>query len=134
MLYRREPNEMWGMDWIGPITPACSVTGAAYILLVMNYFCRFAWDRAYQQHTNVEVRDMWENHITPIFGWPKDTYSDNGSHFVNKPVQHMFRNHRVTHFTDPISHPSSTGLLERAVQEMMAYISKKCIEKGTTDD
>ena len=32
-----------------------------------------------------------------------------------------------------ISHPASTGLLERAVQEMLALISKKCIQRGTTN-
>ena len=128
-----EPNQMWGMDWIGPITPACSITGAVYVLLVVDYFSRFAWGKAYQQHTNVEVRDMWENHITPIFGWPQGVYSDNGSHFVNEQVQHMFRDHGVTHFTGPVSHPSSTGLLERTVQEIMSYVAKKCIEKGTRE-
>ncbi len=56
---------------------------------------------------------MWENHITPIFGWPQGVYSDNGSNFVNEPVQHMFRDHGVTHFTGPVSQPSSTGLLKR---------------------
>ena len=40
--------------------------------------------------------------------------------------------HGVSHFTGAISHPASTGLLERAVQEMLALISKKCIKRGTT--
>ena len=65
----------------------------------VDYFSRFSWGRAYQEHTNVEVRDMWENHITLIFGWPRGVYSDNGSHFVDEPVQHMFQDHGVTHFT-----------------------------------
>ena len=45
----------------------------------------------------------------------------------------MFRDHSVTHFTGPVSHPSSTGLLERAIQEIMSYVAKKCIEKGTRE-
>ena len=45
----------------------------------------------------------------------------------------MFRDHGITHFTGPVSHPSSTGLLEHAVQEMMSYVAKKCIEKGTRE-
>ena len=32
---------MWDMDWVGPITPACSATGAAYVLLVIP--CQFTW-------------------------------------------------------------------------------------------
>lgn len=123
------PLSMLGMDWIGPISPPCSITGAVYILLVMDYFSRFAWAKAYIQHTAVEVIDMYENHITPVFGWPIGVYSDNGSHFVNGDVNNMFTHHGVSHFTGPISHPSSTGLLERGVQEMMTFISKKCIDR-----
>ena len=38
-----------------------------------------------------------------------------------------------TALTGPISHPASTGLLERTVQEMLALISKRCIQRGTTN-
>ena len=32
-----------------------------------------------------------------------------------------------------MSHPSSTGLLERAVQSMMSYLRGRCIERGSTE-
>ncbi len=128
-----EPMSMGGMDWIGPISPPCSITGARYILLYLDYFTRFVWAKAYLRHGAIEVIDLFDNHLTPIFGWPWGVYSDNGSHFVNREVRRMFMEHGVSHFTGPISHPASTGLLERAVQEMMTFLSKKCIERGTTD-
>ena len=118
---------MVGMDFLGPISPACSVTGARYMLLVIDYFIRFVWAKAYADATNVEVIDMYENHISPIFGWPRGVYSDNGSHFVNQYVEALFSTHGVSHFTGPISHPSSTGMLERAVMEMLSIIAKKCL-------
>ena len=59
--------------------------------------------------------------------------TDHGSHFVNHDMQALMLEHGVSHFTGPVSHPSSTGLLERTVQEMLAQISKKCIERGTTN-
>ena len=95
----------------------------------MDYFSRFAWARAYTQHTAVKAVDTFENHITPIFGWPRGIYSDNGSHFVNGDLERMFMEHGVSHFTGPISHLSSIGLLERGVQELMTFISKKCIKR-----
>ena len=121
---------MLGMDWVGPITPRYSLTGAAYILLVINYFSRFAWAKAYVHHTLVEVVDIWENHISPIFGWPTGIYSDNGSHFVNELVSAIFVRHGVSHFTGPISHPSSTELLERGVQEIINFLNKRYIERN----
>ena len=125
------PNEMWGMDWIGPITPACSITGAAYILLVIDYCTRFVWAKAYRYHTSEEVRHMFEEYIAPIFGWSRGVYLDSASHFVNELIRRMFENHGLSHFKGPVSHSSSTGLLERGVQEMMAFLSKKCIDRGT---
>lgn len=48
-------------------------------------------------------------------------------------ISAMCVQHGVSHFTGPISHPSSTGLLERGVQEMINFVSKKCIEKNTNE-
>ena len=81
------PYEMWGVDWIGPITPVCSVTRAAYVLPAVDYFSRFTWAKAYQQHTKLEVWDMYENHITPILGWSRGVFLDNDPYFVNVPVK-----------------------------------------------
>jgi len=127
-----EPMAMVGMDWLGPVTPADLGTGAAYVLLVVDYFSRFIWAKAYQFHTATEVVDMFQNHIAPIFGMPATVYSDNGSHFVNKDVRGLFREHGVVHYTGPITSPSSTGLLERAVQEMIGYLRTRSVEKGNT--
>ena len=65
---------MLGMDWVGPITPRCSFTGAAYVFGVIDYFPRFTWAKAYIHHTSVEVADMFENQISPVFGWPRVVY------------------------------------------------------------
>ena len=127
------PMKMLGMDWVGPITPACSITGVMYVLLVVDYFTRFVWAKGYLKHTADEVIDIYENHISPIFGHSEAVYSDNGSYFVNQKVQDYFQERGVTHFTGPVSHPSSTGLLERAVQSMMSYLRGRCIERASTE-
>ena len=36
-----KPWAMVGMDWIGPISPPCEITGWHYILVVVDYFSRF---------------------------------------------------------------------------------------------
>ena len=121
------------LDWVGPITPACTVTGAVYILLMVDYFSRFLWAKAYTKHTAQEVVDLHENHVSPVFGHPRAVYTDNGSHFVNQIMKDYYRDRGITHYTGPISHPSSTGLLERAVQGLITFLRTKCIECGTTD-
>lgn len=86
-----EPRKKIGMDWLGPISPACSVTGCAYILILVDYFSRFMWAKAYLKHSSGEVIDMFENHVSPVFGHPMAAYSDNGSHFVNDRVRNYFQ-------------------------------------------
>lgn len=49
--------------------------------------------KPYRDHTRVETIDMYETHLTPIFGYLETSYSDNGSHFVNGDVQRLFREH-----------------------------------------
>lgn len=122
-----------GADWLGPIKPICTATGALYVLLVVDYVSRFVWAYAFKDHMALEVVYMLRDVIAPIFGWPKGFYSDNGSHFVNHDVEALLQEHGVSQFTRPISHPASTGLLERAIQEMLGMISKKCIDRGTTN-
>ena len=65
-----EPMAMIGMDWLGPISPACSITGHQYILILIDYFSRFMWAKSYETHTADDVLDMFENHLTSIFGHP----------------------------------------------------------------
>lgn len=125
-----EPMAMIGMDWLGPISPACSKTGHQYILILIDYFSRFMWAKLYETHMADDVLDMFENHLTPIFGHPAAAYSDNGSQFVNEKVSRYFEERGVTHCTGPISHPSSTGLMERGVQGMISFLRAKTIEHG----
>lgn len=40
-------------------------------------------------------------------------------------AMYIFQDPRITHSTGLISHPSSTGLLERSLQEMVAYVAEK---------
>ena len=56
-------------------------------------------------------RDLDQQYGPPQIPWAWDE------------AMYMFVEYGVTHFTCPVSHPSSTGLLERGVQEMMACVA-----------
>lgn len=73
------------------------------------------------------------DHVAPVFSWPEGLHTENGSHFVNNDMQTVLRDHGVSHFTGPISHPGSTGLFERTVLKLLDQISKSCIDRGTTN-
>ena len=103
---------MIDMDWLSPISPPCLITGHQYIFILIDYFSRFILVKSYATHTADDVLDMYENHLKPVFGHPAAAYSDNRSHFVNEKVSRYFEERDVTHFTGPISHLSSTDLME----------------------
>lgn len=128
------PFDMVGMDYVGPITPACTITGARYVLLVVDYFSRFVFARAFAEATQLTTLSMFFESIVPIFGWPMSVYCDNGSHFMGNKVQDTFQAFGVTLIAAPISHPSSVGLSERYVQMLVGALRRHCIAKGSMDD
>jgi hypothetical protein len=122
--------DMLGIDFVGPITPACSQTGARYVLIAIDYFSRFTWAYPYRVCTMAEVAHLLINHITPVFGWPKAIYSDNGSHFTGAEINRILESHGVEHYTAPVTHPSSVGLVERNVQLTISELRKRSVDSG----
>lgn len=91
-------------------------------LIAVDYFSRFTWAKSYADHGQEETCDFFLYYLTPIFGWPGALYMDNGSHFTGEKAVEMWKAQGVVLYWGPISHPSSTGLAERAVQMVMGYI------------
>lgn len=110
-----EPMQMIEMDWLDLISLACAITGHQYIFILIDYFSRFTWAKSYLTHTADDIIDMYNNHLSLVFGQLVATYSDNSSHFVNEKITTYFQQRGITHFIRPISHLSSTGLMEQAV-------------------
>ena len=130
-ILQLQPNDMWGIDYIGPITPSCETTGSRYILIIVDYFSRFLFARPVPEATMQSTMDVILNHVTPVLGWPRSIYSDNGSHFTGKEIKDMFTRFGVTHFPAAISHPSAVGLAERYVQMITGRIRLRCIDCKT---
>lgn len=126
-----EPFAMVGMDFLGPIKPTCSVTGAKYVLIVVDYFSRFVWAQTAPSANQAAVHDFWIKTLAPIYGFPQALYTDNGSHFAGSETISLFETHGTRVTFAPISHPSSVGLVERNVQLVMAQIRRWVNSKGT---
>lgn len=125
-----QPFAMVGMDFLGPISPRCQVTGALYVLLVIDYFSRFVWAKLCEVADQAAVHDFWITTLAPIYGFPGWLYMDNGSHFIGSETMSLFQSHGTHVTTAPISHPSSVGLVERNVQLVMAQIRRWCHARG----
>ena len=127
-----KPMDMIGMDFVGPITPACESTGHLYILIVIDYFSRFLWAVGVKKADQKSTMKALLEHIIPIMGWPLTVYTDNGSHFTGSQITKMWSDHGVIHFPSALSHPQSVGLSERYVQMLMGRIRLRCISLGSS--
>ena len=127
-----EPMTMIEMNWLKPVIFVDLRIEAVYVLLIVDYFSRFVWAKVYQFHTATKIVNMFSNHIVSIFEMSATVYSDNDSHFVNKDVRELFREHEVVHYIDSIISSSFTELLEWAVQEMIEYLRIRSVKKENT--
>lgn len=129
-ILKFHPLAMVGMDFIGPISPRCEVTGWAFILLVFDYFSRFVWAKGCIAADQAAVHEFWAEELAPIFGWPDWLYMDNASYFAGSETISLFESHGTEVSLAPISHPSSVGLVERNVQLVIAQVRQWCHERG----
>lgn len=77
---------MVGMDFLGPISPACAATGASYVLIVFDYFLRFVWAHPSASADQAAVYNFWMGTLAPTYGFPQALYIDNGSHFAGSEI------------------------------------------------
>jgi hypothetical protein len=111
-----QPLDMIGIDYLGPFNPVCEGTNNRYVILVVDYFSRFAWARAVECNDGATAVRFLLEEIVKVFGWPASVYSDNGSHFVQGEFPALLKKNGIRHFPAPKSHPSSVGLIEKYVQ------------------
>jgi hypothetical protein len=127
------PMDMLAMDYIGPISPVCKGSGAKYILVMIDYYSWFVFAQPVACADQATTMAMLLNTVVPVVGWPKTSYSDNGSHFVGEAMQTMPREHGVLHFKAAISHASSMGLAERYVRMIIGNVRLQCLQAGSAD-
>lgn len=121
LVTRLNPWELVGMDYIGPISPA-GPNGARYILVVVDYFSRWAFGRPTREVGWHPVSRLWEEILVPIFGFPEEVYCDNA--FRTRMVKALFEGMgtRLTH--GPAYSSWSHGLVEMTNRLIMGQLRK----------
>lgn len=125
-----QPLDMIGLDFMGPISPR-SDEGDRYILIVVDYCTRYLWCTAMPRCTSLAVWEYVSHKIFPTFGFPRSTYTDNGSHFTGKQFPKEMKKLGVRLITAPPGAPSSVGLSESFVK-MVKKGLQALLQKDTT--
>lgn len=121
---------MVGMDWIGPISSPCEVTGWRYILIVIDYFSCFVWAKGHKRANQEAVHDFWINFLIFVFGICLCIFDNNGLHFTGAEITAFFEFYETTQIYAPISHLFFVGLVKKNVQLVISQVKKLVFDWG----
>ena len=89
--------EICAIDFIGPFPIPAKRTGMRYIITAIEYVTK--WEEAEPVDTcssEIAAKFIYEN-IISIFGFPITLISDQGSHFINKPIKALTDQFKIDH-------------------------------------
>ena len=74
-----EPFQKWGLDFVGPFTPAATCTGNKYILVATDYCTKLVEAKPLRENTATVTTKFLYEYIWCRFGYPIELISDQGS-------------------------------------------------------
>ena len=121
------PFAKWGMDILGPYTPATG--GRRYILVAVDYFTKWVEAEAVK---GIKTKDIisfiWKNVITR-FGVPMSMVFDNGPQFETPVLKSWLGDQGIAHYFASVGRPQANGQVE-AFNKIISDGLKKKIERA----
>lgn len=85
----------WGIDFIGPISPASHYGQKRYILVATDYVTKWAKATRVKSDDAAMVARILYEHIITQFACPKESVSDCGSHFINNIIEALMEKYEI---------------------------------------
>ena len=98
-----EPLQKWGLDFMGPFTPATAHTGNKYILVATDYCTKWLVAKALRDNMVACTAKLLYEKIWCQFDYPIELVTDQGGQVLNAVI-HGLTNHYV------VIHKKSTPL------------------------
>jgi hypothetical protein len=98
--------------------------GNLYILLVVDYVCKWVEAIACKVNDHKVVLKCFREHIFSRFGMPNAIISDKGKHFCNRAFEVLVKKYRVVHRLSTSYHPQTYGQVELANREIKQILEK----------
>jgi hypothetical protein len=104
--------EIWGIDFVGPFPQREIITGAKYIIIVLEYVTKWEEVESVESCTKeVAKKFIYENIITR-FGCPLTLIKDQGTHFLNETIKILQENFLIDHRRMTSYHPQANKAIE----------------------
>ncbi|GJU97838.1 reverse transcriptase domain-containing protein [Tanacetum coccineum] len=117
------PFYQWGMDILGPLTPARG--GAKFVIVAIDYFTKWIEAKPLVKITGKEVIRFVMGNIICRFGLPRIIVTDNGAQLVNEPFKGWCTRFKIQQMNTSVAHPQANGLVERANRSLMEGIKTR---------
>lgn len=126
------PFEKWGIDFIGPISPAARQSRSKYIILATDYATKWVEAKATRKNDAQVAASFLFEYIITRFGCPLEIVSDRGLHFLNSTIELLTNLYFIKHRKTTPYNPRANGLTERA-NGIMGKILNKMVESHKMD-
>ena len=107
-----EPFQKWGLDFVGPFTPAAARTRNKYILIATEYCTKWVEAKPLRDNTATSTTKFLYKHVWCRFGCPIELISDQGGHFLNTVISDLTQHYIVVHKKSTPYYPQANGLAE----------------------
>ncbi|GJS83779.1 reverse transcriptase domain-containing protein [Tanacetum coccineum] len=114
------PFYQWGMDILGPLTPARG--GAKFVIVAIDYFTKWVEAKPLVKITGKEVIRFVMDNIICRYGLPRVIVTDNGAQLVSDPFKSWCTRFEIQQMNTAVAHPQANGLVERANRSLMEGI------------
>ena len=115
------PFQKWGLDIVGPFTPAAARTGNRYILVATDYCTKWVEAKALRDDTAASMTKFLYEYIWCRFGCPIELINDQGSHFLNSVIQELTHHYAVVHKKSTSYYPHANRLAESTNKPYTPY-------------
>ena len=110
------------MDIVGPFPK--SANGNKYILVVSDYFTRWAEAFPIPNQEALTVARVFVNEYVCRYGVPVQLHTDEGRNFESKIVEEMCKILEIDKTRTSPYHPQSDGIVERFNRTLEAMLAK----------
>ena len=129
-----EPFQKWGLDFVGPFTPAAARTENKYIVVATDYYTKRVEAKPLRDNTAASTAKFRYEHIWCRFGCPIELLSDQGGHFLNAVISGLTQHYAVVHKKSTLYYPQANGLAESTNKTLQNILRKIVNEHGTDWD
>ena len=107
-----QPFEKWGIDFVGPISPAAINSQARYIIVATDYFTKWAKARATHKADARSTAKFLYEQVISCYGCPLELISDRGTYFLNEVMTRLTTEFMIIHRKSSAYYPQANGLAE----------------------